>query len=216
MMSLVNLPISSAEYGPVLLLCNAVHEQALNPAEALLLGRDVLTLSAEQPGAFFNRPVTEETASQPIVHQHITQAWLKLSNPKPNDTLLDPNLEHTQRLLNHVKLIERTFDTNTLDAYVLMIGRRAVLLTPEAFKATSEDTRLVLSPAQKLQPTAVYTELSGIGDVVWHDCETGISTDRKQVKSGDITVAKKGHPFTSMNTSLTDLRIVLVQTLPLI
>ncbi len=216
MMSLVNLPISSPEYGPVLLLCNDVHEQALNPAEALLLGRDVLSLYAEQPEAFFNRPATEEAASQPIVHQHIRQAWLKLSIPKPNDTLLDPNLEYTQRLLRHVKLVERAFDTDTLDASVLLIGRRAVLLPPEVFQATNADTRLVLPPAQKLQPTAVFTELSGIGDVVWRDRETGIYTKRSQVKSGDITVVKKGFPVTSMNTSLTDLRIVLVQTLPLI
>jgi hypothetical protein len=214
-MSLVNLPVPTPEYNPGLLLSNDVYRHALNPTEAFLLGRDVLSLYSELPDAFFNRPITEETASQPIVHQHIKQAWLKLTNPKPGETLLDPNLKQTQRLLEHVRTIEKNFFTETLDASVLLISPRGVLLPSEVFQSSDEDTKLILPPNQKLQPTTVYTELTGIGDTVLHDRDSGIATKRSKVTGGDITVVKKGHPFSTMNMCLTDLRIVLVQTLPI-
>ena len=174
----------------------ASYDKAIDPNFAVSLGRDVLDLTALQPEAFFRPLITEELASQPQFYRRINMAWLSLDTPKPNVTLLNPDLEQTARLTAHADTVDKAFDMETRNRYVLIYGPRAVLF-----------------PHVDLGLVSVNTELIGKAKLSWHDHETNTVFDDTEMDPGDITVINGNYTHSVANVSL-DSRIVIAQLLP--
>lgn len=189
-MSVVNLS------KPEQFIGGANYHGTISPDIAVSLGRDVLDLSTLQPEAFFNPPITSDLASQPLFYQRIKMAWLSLVIPKPNITVLNPELEQTARLTAHADMVDKAFNMETNNRYVFIYSPRAVLL-----------------PHVDLGLVSVNTELIGSAKLSWLDHETGTVFDETEMVPGDITEINGNYTYSVANTSL-DSRIVLAQLLP--
>ncbi len=167
---------------------------AINPEFAMSLGRDVIDLSTLQPDAFYYPPITEKGASQPVNYQLIKMAWLSLDSQAEPATLLDPELEQTKRILEYADMVDKAFDMETKDRYVLLYNRKAVLFAHD-----------------DLGQTAVNTNLLGTGSLLWHDYETKFVLEQTEMTLGDIIVVNGN--VTHSVTNSDGPRVVLVQTL---
>lgn len=171
--------------------------QAINPEHAMFLGRDVLDLSTLQPNAFFNPPLTDELASQPKFSQIIKKAWLSQTDTKATGILLDPNLEQTQRLLEHADMLDEEYGMKTGDRYVLVFRPRAVFLPRPDFGIVS-----------------VYSGLLGNTTLASHDMDDATVLDETEITAGDIAIDYGEFTHSIANLSTTANQLMLVQTLP--